>query len=34
MLIAVEQLSNWHFAVATKTAAAAEVIRFVNEEII
>ena len=34
MLIAVEHLTNWPIAVATKTATAAEVIRFVNEEII
>ena len=34
MLIAVEHLINWPIAVATQTATAAEVIRFVNEEII
>ena len=33
-LIAVEHLTNWPIAVATKTATAAEVIRFVNEEIV
>ena len=34
MSIAVEHLTNWLIAVATKTTTAAEVIRFVNEEII
>lgn len=33
-LIAVEHLTNWPIAVATKTATGAEVFRFVNEEII
>ena len=34
MLVAVEHLTNWPIAVATKTATAAEVIEYVNEEII
>ena len=34
MLIAVGHLTKWPIAVATKTATTAEVIRFVNEEII